>query len=415
MQSGVDVASVSLVAASVFAWGVLSGRLERADLTAPIVFVAVGVFFTHAVPILDFARDKESAKLVAEVTLVWILFSDAARVGVADLRRDIGMYVRLLGVALPLTMVAGTGLAVWLLDGTDVWLALLVGAALAPTDAALGAPVMTNPAVPARVRSLLNVESGLNDGIATPVVTVAIAGAATAEAVGGSPTAGQAVLELLVGLGIGVGLGLAGGWVLRWSRQRHWLTEEFTGPAVLALALLAFTLSLQVDGNGFVAAFVGGVAFGHAAGRGTPSDVRFAEQTGAMSSQIVWLVFGALAVPIAWAQLSLPVVLYAVLSLTLVRMVPVAVSVLGSGLGWPTAAFLGWFGPRGLASVIFAVLALEELGAAADQAAGVISMTVLLSVFAHGLSADPLSRRYGDRIRSSNGTGKVREGPGLAS
>jgi sodium/hydrogen antiporter len=170
-----DAAAVALVGLVVFAWGLFSARLGRADLSAPIIFVTVGLLLSEALHVVELDVSQEFVKLLAEVTLVWVLFADAARVRLRDLRADLGLYTRLLAVGLPLTVAAGALLAVWLFDGMGVWLALLVGAALAPTDAALGAAVMTDPAVPERVRRVLNVESGLNDGIATPVVTVAIA------------------------------------------------------------------------------------------------------------------------------------------------------------------------------------------------------------------------------------------------
>lgn len=394
-----DLGAVSVIAASIFVWGVLSGRLERADLTAPLFFIVVGVLGAEVVPVFGFELDEQVVTLVAEVTLAWVLFSDAARVRFRDFRHDLGMYARLLGIGLPVTILLGAGLAWWLLDGIEAWLALLVGVALAPTDASLGAVIMTNPRVPARVRRLINVESGLNDGIVTPVVVVALAGAASAEAVRGVPTVARAILELPAGLAAGVVVGTVGGWLTRSARQRGWLLEEFAGPAVLALALLGYTVAVLTGGNGFVAAFVAGLAFGNIAGRGSTKEVFYVEQTGAMASLVVWLLFGAFLVPLAVGQFGWQVLLYAVLSLTVVRMLPVALALLGSGLRPPTVAFVGWFGPRGLASIIFALLAVEELGAGADRAVAVIALTVLLSVVAHGVSADPLARRYGAAVQ----------------
>jgi NhaP-type Na+/H+ or K+/H+ antiporter len=187
-----------LVPAAIFLWGVVSARFERADLSAPIVFVAVGTLLAAA-GLVDAVTAPETLEPLVEITLVWVLFSDAARVRVHDFRADAGRYVRLLAVGLPLTVLAGWGLAAWLFPGLGVWLALLVGAALAPTDAALGVPVVTNPAVPASVRRLINVESGLNDGIATPVVMVALAGAASAEGLTDAPGLAEALLELAIG------------------------------------------------------------------------------------------------------------------------------------------------------------------------------------------------------------------------
>jgi NhaP-type Na+/H+ or K+/H+ antiporter len=190
-------------------------------------------------------------------------------------------------------------------------------------------------------------------------------------------------------------VGLAGGGLLRWARHRQWVAEDFLGIAVLALALVAYLAALVAHGNGFVAAFLGGLAFGVAAGPRASAEVVFLEQASALVSLLVWLAFGALAIPIVVELADPMIVVYAVLSLTLVRMVPVVLACLGSGLDRATVLFVGWFGPRGLASLVFALLALEELGDAAHEAVAVIGLTVLLSVLAHGLTAGPLATRYG--------------------
>src|ERR1700722_12806328 len=208
MMSASDLA---IVAALIFAWGAVSARLERFDVTAPIVFVMAGLVLTHGpLGALGFAPSHEAVKVLAEITLVLVLFSDASRVGLRDLRAELGLCLRLLGIGLPLTIGLGVLLALALFGGINIWLALLTGAALAPTDAALGAGVMLNRAVPARIRRLINLESGLNDGIATPFVLVAVAGAGTAvhEPVTGP---GRAVAELALGLAVGGAVGGAGG------------------------------------------------------------------------------------------------------------------------------------------------------------------------------------------------------------
>ena len=364
-----SVTAVVLVAATIFAWGLISARLERADLTAPIVFVAVGAILA-ALGLIDISAAPENFKPLVEVTLVWVLFSDAARVRVPDIRNDLGCYVRLLGVGLPLTVAFGWVLAFWLVPGLDMWLALLVGAALAPTDAALGVPVVTNRLVPSRVRRLITVESGLNDGIATPLVVLAIAGAASVEGHAEAPGLGEALVELALGVVVGVAVGFVGGGLLRWARRRGWSAEEFVGIAVLALALGSYAGAIAVGGNGFVAAFCGGLAFGAAAGRRGPAEVVFLEQASGLVSLLVWIVFGVIAVPIVLNGVDLTTVLYAVLSLTLVRMLPVALVLVGAGLDRKTVLFIGWFGPRGLASLVFALLAVEETRAAGRPSRG---------------------------------------------
>ena len=386
---------VALIAASIFGWGIVSARLERADVTAPIAFVAVGVLIANLTSIKP-ELETEIVKLVTEVTLVWVLFSDSAKVRVEKLRAELGIFVRLLGVALPLTVILGWLLAWAEFSTLDVWLALVVGAALAPTDAALSASVMNDPTVPGRIRRILNVESGLNDGIVTPVVLVALAGAASA---GGSGHAaghavGHAVVQLVLGGAIGVGVGAAGGLAMRAARAKGWVDEAFAGPAVLALALGAYAAAVFADGNGFVAAFLGGLAFGHTAGPAGRPQIVFIEQTANLASLVVWTLFGAVAVPIIVDALGWQLALYAIVSLTAIRGLPVVLSLMRTDLSRRAVLFIAWFGPRGLASVVFALLTVEEIGSSADLAVAIIASTVLLSVVAHGLSSLPLATQF---------------------
>ncbi len=392
-----DITAILMMTVVLFLWGVLSGRLERADLTAPIIFVAVGWLFA-ATGLVVVPSATQTLKPLVEVTLVWVLFSDAAGVPVGQMRHDLGQIVRLLAVGLPLTVAVGWALAVWMFPNQGIWLTLLVAAALAPTDAALGLPVVMNPVVPSSVRSLITVESGLNDGIVTPVVMFALAAAVPMEELESAPGLPEALAELGIGMVVGVGVGLAGGGALRWARRRGWAADDFVGIAVLALALVAYAAALALHGNGFIAAFCAGLAFGAAAGPRAPAELVFLEQAGSLVSLLVWFAFGALAIPIVLDQADLVIVAYAILSLTLVRMVPVALACLGAGLDRKTVLFVGWFGPRGLASLVFALLALEELGSAADVVVAVIGVTVLMSVLAHGLSAGPLAARYGKAV-----------------
>jgi NhaP-type Na+/H+ or K+/H+ antiporter len=396
-----SITVVVVVTSALFAWGLFSNKLERADLSAPIVFVLVGAALAAA-DLVEGQSSAETLTPLVEVTLVWVLFSDAARLPVQQLRRDAGRYVRLLAVGLPLTIVLGWALAAWFFPGLGVWLALFVGAALAPTDAALGVPVVTNPVVPARIRQLITVESGLNDGIATPVVMLAIAGAAAAAGLEHDEGVGGAAVELLIGVAVGVAVGGVGGAALRWARRHGTAAESFAGIAVLALALAAYACALSLSGNGFVAAFCGGLAFGAFAGRRAPAELEFLEQTGTLLASLVWMAFGAIAIPIMVDRIDALTVVYAVLSLTVVRMLPVAIASIGAGMDRATVLFVGWFGPRGLASLVFALLALEALGPEADEAVAVVTVTVLLSVVAHGLTAAPLAQRYGSSAAASD-------------
>jgi len=410
----VDVTVIIVATAALFAWGLLSNRLQRADLTAPIVFIAVGAGLA-GLDLVHGPSGPEGFTPLVEGTLVLVLFSDAARLPVRLFRRDWGRCLRLLAVGLPLTILLGWGLGAWLFPGLGVWLALFVAAALAPTDAALGVPVVTNPVVPSRIRQLITVESGLNDGIVTPVVMLAIAGAATAAGLEHSEGPGNAARELVIGVAVGVLVGGAGGTALRWARRHGTAAESFTGIAVLALALGAYGCALALHGNGFVAAFCGGLMFGACAGRRAPAELQFLDQTGTLLASLVWMAFGAIAIPITVHRVDALTIFYAVLSLTLVRMLPVALALIRAGMDRSTVLFVGWFGPRGLASLLFALLALEALGSRADEAVAVLTTTVLLSVVAHGLTAAPLARRFGrveEQTGRPNGAGRS---PGRAA
>ena len=395
-----DVKALVVVSAVLFGWGLLSARARHTGLTPPIVFVGVGGLLAWSGLVNGVETVEELTPLV-EATLVWVLFSDAARLSLAQVRRDLGAYGRLLGIGFPLTILLGWGLAAWFFPDLGIWLALFIGAALAPTDAALGLPVVTKPAVPRGIRELITVESGLNDGIATPVVMFAIAGAAAAIGLEADHSSLAPAVQLLLGAVVGSGVGALGGWLLRNARRRGSAAEEFIGIAVLAMAVLAYVAAVAIGANGFVAAFCGGLAFGACAGRRDPAELEYLEQTGTLVSPLVWLTFGVVAIPIMLERLSALTVLYAVLSLTVVRMLPVALALVGARLGRESVVFIGWFGPRGLASLVFALLGLEALGGAADEAVAVIATTVLLSVVAHGLTAAPLATRYGRQAEKS--------------
>ncbi len=388
-----ELGALGLILAAIFVWGTFSARATA--ISTPIFFVATGVVLSQGLRPLQLELDPHLIKVVAEVTLVWVLFADASRVRIADLRADKGRYLRLLGLGLPLTIALGA-LAAAVVLGVSPWYALLVGAALAPTDAALGSAVMSDRRVPRRVRQTLNVESGLNDGIATPVVLLALVGIAAA-AGQGHERPGGALVGLLLGVAVGLVAGAGGGALLRLALRRGWSTDEFAGPAVLALALLAYLGAVAIGVNGFVAAFVGGGAYGAFAGRRGMKEVYYVEQTCGLASMISWFVFGAVILPALAAGWTWHILVYAILSLTVVRMLPVAISLLGSGMDRATVLFIGWFGPRGLASIVFALIALEDLHGVAgpiDEVVGAIGLTVLLSVLAHGLSARPLAGRY---------------------
>ena len=336
----------------------------------------------------------------------------------SDLREvedDARLPARLLLVGLPLTMALGAIGAKVLIPGAGWAEAALIASILAPTDAALGLAVVTNVAVPVRIRRALNVESGLNDGIATPFVTLFLALVLTEEGLGSGGWVADAAKEIGLALLAAAAVGVLGGALAVAARRRGWTSVISDQLVVLALALLAYLGAVAIGGNGFVAAFVGGLLFGSSTASRMHEAVEFTETVGLFASFFVWTVFGALFVgPLVTGDIEPIAILYAVVSLTLVRMVPVAAALAGTGLRRDTVAFMGWFGPRGLASVVFMLIAFEELhssGPAADAIVELATWTILLSVVAHGLSAGPLARSYGRRVNAAGDVPELVEAP----
>lgn len=386
----------------VLAWAVVSHLLASVNITGAQVFLVAGyVLANPGWGPVTVDIETASVHLLAELTLALLLFSDAAKVDLSELEKDVWVPARLLGIGLPLSLIVGSLLAAWMFEDFTWAMAGFVGAALAPTDAALSAQVINDERIPLRLRRALNVESGLNDGIATPIVVFTLAVAASQLGAGdhGDSAEGSALLELALGVLIGGAVGLGSAILIATGSSRQWIAAGGRRIATLATALASFSLAVALDGNGFIAAFVAGIAFGNR----LPDEVveegdvaELPELMGELLALAVWFLFGAALVPIAFDHISWSVLVYALLSLTVIRMVPVALSLVGTGLDRSTVVFVGWFGPRGLASVVFALLAIEELGESpvVGQALSVVALTVLLSVVLHGVSAGPLGSRY---------------------
>ncbi len=402
----------SPVAVVFIGYALVAGRLDRYSITAPIVLVVAGtVLGAGFLDVLPANPGTEPIRLLTELTLALILFADASSVRLRQAEGDAALPLRLLGIGLPLTIALGAVAARLVLPSISWAEAGLISAILAPTDAALGVAVVTNPVVPARIRRALNIESGLNDGIATPFVTVLLAVVVAGTA--NEHWASDAILELLRGALFGIAVGLVGGWLVRRATKAGWSTPTSDRLVVLSLALLAYGAAVDYSGNGFVAAFVAGLVFG-ASSRGQAEEAtEFTDTVGLFSSFLVWIIFGAAFVgPVLRDGIHLRPILYAVISLTIVRMLPVALSLIGTRLRRDTVGFIGWFGPRGLASVVFTLIAFDALGGhtLARELAEVTTWTILLSVIAHGLSSGPLAAWYGRRLaRAPAGTPELAE------
>ena len=403
-----ELTEALLIAGFVLAFGLVSRRLQTGFVTPPMAFVGFGLLVgPDALGWLDLDLDGAIVHLLTEITLVLVLFGDAARIDVRALRRELGLPVRMLLVGLPGTLALGVAAGVLIFPELG-WLgAAVLAAILAPTDAALGQAVVSSEHVPQRIRQALNVESGLNDGIALPVVLVLAALAAAGHTDAASDrSAGDwlrfAAMQVTLGPVMGVAVGVAGAQLLRRAAGRQWMSETFEQLAGVALAVLAFATAELVGGNGFISAFVAGLALGHLERGHCQRLHRFLEAEGQLLMLLVFLLLGS---ALAWDALrdaSWKTAVYVLTSLTLVRMLPVGLSLLGSGLRPISVLFLGWFGPRGLASLLFGMLVLEREGLPhADEIFAVVIATVLASVLLHGLSAAPAARAYAGHMAAN--------------
>jgi len=391
--------SLATIAFAICFFGLISGRAERSPLTAPLFFTAIGVGMSGlGLGWLGMDIEGEVVQGLAELTLVLVLFTDATRIDLTCLRRERALPLRLLALGLPLSILFGTAVAIWLFPSISVAEAALLATILAPTDAALGQAVVSNARVPIRIRQTLNVESGLNDGIALPLVLVLASLAGALEEGGDVAYWIQfALLAVTLGPAVGAGIGWLGGRLISLSIERKWMSPPFQRIAALGLSLLAFGGAELIGGNGFIAAFVAGLILGNTARDVCPCLYDFGEAEGQLLALLVFLIFGAALVPDALAHVGFAEVGYALLSLTLIRLLAVAVSLLGSGLRAPSVAFLGWFGPRGLASILFILLVVEPGRLeSATLLETVVVLTVLLSTVLHGITAYPFAARYAD-------------------
>ncbi|NYF98769.1 cation:proton antiporter [Janibacter cremeus] len=393
-----------LVAVAVLGYALVSRRLAMSAFTSAMFFTSVGLLVgTGGVGWFDLAIEGEAVTVLVEATLVLVLFSDAVRIDLRELRRELTLPVRLLGIGLPLTVIAGTLVGAWTFPDLGWAGAALLAAVLAPTDAALGQAVVGDPRLPPRVRQTLNVESGLNDGIAVPAVTVLIAVVVAEEA--GSPGDWVSLAAREVGFGLAAGLiaGIVGGRLLDSAVVTGRIQGTYRQLATLSVAVLAYSAASLIGGNGFIAAFIAGIAFGHVARDHCAGVQEFAEEEGELLAAVTFVVFGAVLVGPLLGNLDWQIALYAILSLTVVRMLPVLAAMLGSRTLLETQMFFGWFGPRGLASILFALLVLEEVGGEAGETIfAVATSTVLLSVFAHGLTASTWAGRLASRLDSAH-------------
>ena len=389
---------VALVALALLGVAAVSRRLAGTPVTPTMVFVAFGLLVgPQALDRIDVSSTSSAVRTLAEATLALVLFADSSRIDLRHLRRSADVPMRLLGIGLPLTIALGSAVAVIVFGQLSVEEAVVLGVALAPTDAALGQAVVTDPHVPERIRQGLNVESGLNDGICVPLLFLAVAAAdVQADITEGHRAITIVAEEIGYGLLAGAAAGALIGVIFVAAGRRDLIAGPWRQVIPAAGAALAYGAATGLGGSGFIAAFVAGVAFRRVLGRDPEELNRFTEEVAGVLSGVTFVLFGVVLLGPVLSDLSGRLVVYAVLSLTLARMAPVAIAMLRSRARVQTVCFLGWFGPRGLASIVFAAIVIEESRLPNEQLiVQTIYLTVGLSVLAHGLTAAPLAGRYG--------------------
>jgi NhaP-type Na+/H+ or K+/H+ antiporter len=400
--------NIAILALFVFIYSIASAGFDRTPINGALVFVLFGF---AAGPLglgwLQFSLDMEGLRVLAEVTLALVLFADASSADLATLKRHIVIPRRLLLIGLPLTIALGFGAGVLMFDGLTVFEVAILATMLAPTDAALGKAVVTNESVPNEMRQGLNVESGLNDGICVPILFVFLALATGQAGEDGTLNLALGLVAEEIGIGLLVGLVVTaiGSWLLKAFVAKGFVTESWGQLPVVTLATACFTVAQVLGGSGFIAAFAGGMLFGWIAKEHKQKLLLAAEGTGDTLSLITWVAFGAIVVGGSFDELTWQVVLYSLLSLTVIRMLPVFLSLTGTGLRSDEKLFIGWFGPRGLASIVFAVIVLGDHLPGGGIIGMTVVCTVVLSVILHGVTANPLAAALAARLsRSGDGT-----------
>ena len=394
-----EIVGFVAVLLAILAAAAVSKRIRGTVITLPMIYVGLGLLLSDlGLGLVHMGPDSEFVRIIAELTLVLVLASDAARINMRRLAKDHNLPIRLLGIGLPLTMFMGTLLAALIFDNLLLGEAAVLGILLAPTDASLSQAVISNPLVPARIRQTLNIESGLNDGIAMPFLLLAISMVGAEEFGGFARWIELGISQIILGVLAGALVGILGRFFISWGRKSGWMSSRFQKISAIALALMAYGVAILIGGNEFIAAFVMGVAVANTAPDEKMEDLNehLEVEVDLLILLTFMIVFGAILLPKAIQMIDWKIALYAVLSLTVVRMLPVFVSMIGVQAKAVTVGFLGWFGPRGLASILYLFTVLDtDSMPGVDTIYAVTLITVLFSVFAHGISAAPAARWYG--------------------
>lgn len=401
----------SLIAVCLLLFSCVAGRIERSWITGPILFIIVGfIIGPLGLDWLSFKPDATTIKVLAELTLAIVLFNDAAGANLNILRRSSTIPIRMLLIGLPLVLVFGFVAGVVLFEQLSFIEIAILATILAPTDAALGQAVLKNESVPNELRQGLNVESGLNDGICVPILFVflAIAAGGSTSAHGSSDHLALMLLaeELGIGLLVGVVIVVLAASLIRYALANNWMTGSWSQISVATLAITCFAVAQAVGGSGFIAAFCGGLLFGYLLKGQCHELLHPSEGVGDTFALVTWVLFGATAVGSSLPYLTWPIVLYALLSLTVIRMLPIFLSLMGTGVSTEGRLFLGWFGPRGLASIVFAVIVINADLPHGNTIVTVVILTIVASIILHGITAGPWAKRWGKQRATCNNVQK---------
>ncbi|MCG8580398.1 MAG: sodium:proton antiporter [Bacteroidales bacterium] len=390
----------AILFAIILTYSLIAGKLERYPFSAPIFFLIIGAALGPLVfHVYNINFNDENYKLLSEFTLALVLFSDASKANLKVLQKYLALPGKLLLIGLPITILAGFLIGVLIFPEFSWLEAAILATILAPTDAALGEPVVSNKSVPSKIREGINVESGLNDGICVPVLMLllAIHTANFNESISFSYGLSLFAKEIGIGFLSGTFIALIGAFLIKRSISQGWDESAWKNSIVILMSLFSFAIAQTLGGSGFIACFTGGIMFNISFKHNKKAYLEGSEGLSKILNAVVWFVFGCVITGWIVHRLTCDIVLYAVLSLTAIRMIPVLLSLFNFPISFYAKLFTAWFGPRGLASIVFAVMVFEEQLPHGDTIVEITLVTILLSVFAHGISANPMARAFDRR------------------
>ena len=394
---------IGAIALFVLCYGLISRKLEKSVVTPPMAYVSFGLLISSSgLGLLENVEiTNKTVKVLAEITLAVLLFTDASRIKLELLREEYRLPLRLLGIGLPITIVLGAIAALWLFPELDLWSAFALATILSPTDAALGQAVVNSSRVPGCIRQAINIESGLNDGICLPILLLFISLAANKA---GENSATYWLIftfeQIFLGTIIGMAIGYGGNKLVAKSLQYQWMTRSFEDLSILGLSILAYTSAEVIGGNGFIAAFCAGLTLGLVGKKSFVQSLQeFGEAEGQLLTLMSFLLYGAIMVIPSLIRSTWQIWVYGIISLTIARMLGVAIATAKLDLQLDSTLFIGWFGPRGIASLVYGLLIMEKDSFQNSQLMfDAMAIVVLISIFAHGLTAFPGVNWYAKRL-----------------